>query len=134
MQPRESTPGRLPAQPADALAECVKACFAASRACTACADACLAEDDASHLTQCIRLCLDCAEVSASAGDVANRRIGHNEAVLRDALHACVTACLACAEECDHHIGRRGYSHCAACAEACRRCAEACRKVVDGLPA
>jgi hypothetical protein len=114
----------------DALVRCIEECFDCAQACTACADACLGEESVQRLTQCIRLNLDCAGVCAAAGTIASRRTGSNEAVLRQMLAACETACRLCGEECGRHAGM--HDHCRVCAEACRRCEQACAEAQRGM--
>lgn len=110
------------------LIDCIEACFDCAQTCTACADACLAEDEAHHLKQCIRLDLDCADICDTVGKVATRRTGNNLTTLRVLLAACAEACRVCADECDSHAEM--HEHCAICADACRRCEEACRIMGD----
>ncbi|MEJ2539115.1 MAG: four-helix bundle copper-binding protein [Gemmatimonadota bacterium] len=101
-----------------AAAEC-------SAATTACADACLAEEEVSRLRDCIRSCLDCADLCAVTGRLLARPGKQDADTLRAQLTACENACRACAELCAHHDGM---AHCIACAEVCRRCADACRRM------
>lgn len=46
------------------------------------------------------------------------------------LRACVSACVACAMECESYLN--GHLHCRACAAACRRCEVACRTLMGRL--
>ena len=74
------------------------------------------------MRQCIRACLDCADVCEATGKLAVRRTGSNEAVLRETLELCARICDACAAECEKHE----HEHCRLCAQMCRECAEDCR--------
>ncbi|SEM82330.1 protein of unknown function [Sphingomonas gellani] len=91
--------------------------------CTSCADACLAED--MDMRQCIRTCLDCADVSTAASRLMVRRTGQDIGMLRVQMEACIRACELCAEEC----GRHDHEHCKLCATMCRECLEDCRKAL-----
>jgi hypothetical protein len=114
----------------DALVRCIEECLDCAQICTSCADACLGEAKVQDLTQCIRLNLDCADVCAATAIVASRRTGSNEAVIRQMLSACETACRLCAEECERHAGM--HAHCRICAEACRRCERACAEASGSM--
>jgi hypothetical protein len=98
--------------------------------CASCADACLAEPMVAELRQCIRLNLDCADVCTSVMLMGTRRTGSNEEVIRAMLHACVTACRVCGEECRRHADR--HEHCRICAEACRRCEARCAEALQSM--
>jgi hypothetical protein len=85
-----------------------------------CADACAAE--AMDMRQCIRLCLDVADVCEATTRLGLRRTGSNEQILREMLELCARACDACAAECERH----DHEHCRLCAQICRECAADCR--------
>lgn len=106
-----------------AAAECMLTC-------TTCADACLEEDDPSSMRECIRLNLDCADVSQTTARMIARPGKQDQSVLRAQLDACAAACRACAEECAKH----DHEHCRVCAESCRACAEACDRMKKALVA
>ncbi|HWX51118.1 MAG TPA: four-helix bundle copper-binding protein [Roseomonas sp.] len=114
----------------DALIRCIEECYSCAQTCIACADACLGEQMVQQLAQCVRLDLDCADVCVATGALATRRTGSNEALLRQMLTICETACRTCAEECDRHAGM--HEHCRICAEACRRCAKACQEAAASV--
>jgi Domain of Unknown Function (DUF326) len=90
--------------------------------CNSCADASVAEP--MDMRQCIRLCLDCADVCTAAYRIASRRSGGDRQLIRTMLAACVEVSDRCAEECEFHGAE--HSHCRRCAAACRDCADACR--------
>ena len=104
--------------------------YACAQTCTSCADACLAEPMVAELRQCIRLNLDCADVCATTGTLANRRTGSNEDVMRRMLDACVTACRLCGDECRRHAGM--HEHCRICADACRTCERAGQQALGSM--
>jgi hypothetical protein len=106
------------------LLTAIEACYDCAQTCTSCADACLAEAAVADLRQCIRLNADCADICAAAGAMLGRRTGSNERLIAQVLQACITACAACAEECERHAAMHG--HCRVCAEACRWCERACQ--------
>lgn len=91
--------------------------------CTSCADADVAED--GDMQQCIRNCLDCADICAATARIAVRRTAQNVEVLRAQLELCILACETCAAECEKH----DHPHCTKCAEMCRECAADCRKAL-----
>ena len=91
--------------------------------CTSCADACVAED--MDMAQCIRNCLDCADICGATARLATRRTAQNIEVLRAQLETCIKACETCAAECEGHDN----PHCQLCAKMCRECAEDCRKAL-----
>ncbi len=122
---------RFSSSPAeDVLTRVIVACYDCAQTCVSCADACLGEEEVRHLSQCIRLDLDCADLCCAAGAMASRRTGANPAVLRPVLAACEAACRACAEECERHAEM--HEHCAICAEVCRECETACREALAAL--
>ena len=106
------------------LALAVRHAMFCAAICTSCADACVAEE--MDMRQCVRSCLDCADVCDRVMKVATRRTGSNEVVLREALQLCVTTCDLCAEECAKHDN----DHCRRCAEMCRECAGDCRAALE----
>ena len=106
------------------LALAVRHAMFCAAICTSCADACVAEE--MDMRQCVRSCLDCADVCDMVMKVATRRTGSNEVVLREALQLCVTTCDLCAEECAKHDN----DHCRRCAEMCRECARDCRAALE----
>lgn len=116
----------------DALTHCIDECYACAQTCVSCADACLAEKMVQHLTQCIRLNLDCADICVATGAIATRRTGSNEAVVRSLLEACALACRVCGEECESHA--RKHEHCRICAESCRSCEQACQDAMRSMMA
>jgi hypothetical protein len=85
-----------------------------------------------QVTQCIRLCLDCADVCVATGTVATRRTGSNQVLIRQMLGVCETACRLCGEECERHASR--HEHCRICGEACRRCERACQEAARTITA
>lgn len=111
----------------DALIACIEECFACAQACTACADACLDEETVAKLVRCIRLDLDCSDVSAATGNILSRQTETNSGLVQTMLNACAEACRRCAEECEQHAEH--HEHCAVCAEACRSCEQACQNAL-----
>ncbi|KTR83817.1 ferredoxin [Novosphingobium barchaimii] len=91
--------------------------------CSSCADACVAEQ--MDIRQCVRKCLDCAEVCHATGRMALRRTGENVEALRLMLETCARVCGLCADECVRHDA----SHCKLCAEMCRECAADCSRAI-----
>ena len=108
------------------LGDAVHHAMYCAKMCRSCADADLAED--MDMTECIRLCLDCADVCDATANLGLRRSGSNEAVLREMLEFCARVCDACAAECERHE----HEHCRLCAQMCRECAEDCRKAAASI--
>ena len=118
-----------PALDPSQLAECLTACLECAGCCTICADACLNENEhLNHLTKCISLNGQCADVCAATAGVLARASQGDAAVIRAQLQACVVACQACAQECETHA-KMGMKHCEVCAECCRRCEKACQTLL-----
>ena len=83
------------------------------------------------MVNCIRLCLDCADVCRVTGQLLTRPSHRDAPALRAQLQACIEMCEACADECDRH-GKMGCKHCRICAEACRACGKACQEMAGAL--
>jgi len=94
--------------------------------CTSCADADTAE--AMDMRQCVRTCLDCADICAATARILIRQTGSNANIARAIVETCIAACEACAEECDRH----DHDHCRLCAQMCRECARDCRAALESL--
>lgn len=108
------------------LAEAARMALDCAITCTICADACAAET--VKMSQCIRSCLDAADVCAATARLAVRQTGSNPLALQAILRACIAACDACADECEGHEN----PHCRLCAVACRECADDCREALEML--
>jgi hypothetical protein len=122
-----------PSVDANALVECIQACFDCTQACTADADADLAEPQVQTMIRCMRLCLDCADQCVATGRILSRQTAFDPATARAALQACVQICQVCGDECQHHA-QHGFAHCRTCMEACRRCEQACTTILALLAA
>ena len=114
----------------EALIECIEECVSCAQACTSCADACLGEPMVQQLIQCIRLNLDCADISAATASIATRRSGSNEPTIRSMLQACADICVLCGEECRRHAAV--HTHCRICADACMTCAQTCERALESM--
>jgi len=66
--------------------------------------------------ECVRLCLDCADVCA----LCVRLEARNSEFARDMFALCTKVCEACAEECGKHA--QNHETCKDCAVACTQCA------------
>jgi Domain of Unknown Function (DUF326) len=116
---------------ADVLAAAIDAMSDCAQACTADNAADLSEPNLADMVRCIRLCLDCTDLCATAGAVASRLVDYDPGVLRPLLESCVAICRNCGDECERHAPM--HAHCRVCAEACRRCEQACRALLAALP-
>jgi hypothetical protein len=97
-----------------------------AKMCRSCADASLMED--MDMRQCIRLCLDCADICDATANIGLRHTGSDDQTLREALELCARLCDACAAECERHP----YEHCKLCAQMCRECGEDCRNAAQSV--
>ena len=84
------------------------------------------------LRRCIRLCLDCADVCMTTGQILSGQTEPAWDLVRRQHQACVTDCQVCGQECVRHAD--GHEHCRMCADACRHPEEACNQVLNALPA
>lgn len=80
------------------------------------------------MVQCIRLCLDCADICDATCNVALRQTGNDEQTVRELLELCARTCDSCAAECERH----DHEHCRLCAQMCRECAEDCRNAAEAV--
>jgi hypothetical protein len=115
---------------ADQLVACINECINCAQVCNMCADACLAEQNVSMLVRCIRVNLDCADICSATARILSRQTAWSADIWHHQLHATVTACDACAQECRKHA--QMHEHCRTCAEACQGCIEACNSVISSL--
>jgi hypothetical protein len=113
--------------PHDVLLGCLEACIECAASCTACGDASISEDDVEEMRAVVRRALDCADLCHTTEGIVLRQTAQDIQVLRAAVTACLTACRACADECDKHAAH--HEHCRLCAVACRRCEAACLRVI-----
>jgi hypothetical protein len=130
----DTYPGTVAIMDADALVECIEACFDCTQTCSACADACLGEEMVGHMRRCITMCLNFSDVCATTGRILSRQTAFEPAMARAALQACAEACRLCGEECEHHAQEMDMEHCRVCAEACRRCERACSDALSAVGA
>src|SRR5215204_6748394 len=76
---------------ADALIECIEACFDCAQSCSACADACLGEEMVQHLRRCITMCSNCSDVCATTGRIVSSQNEFETGMARAAPRACANA-------------------------------------------
>jgi uncharacterized membrane protein len=107
----------------DALDDCAQACIAD-------ADADLGEHNVAEMVTFIRLCLDCADICATAAAITSRQSAFDPEVVRPLLETCAASCKSCGDECERHA--RLHEHCRICAEACRRAEQACRELLNAM--
>jgi hypothetical protein len=113
------------------LAACVEACFSCAQTCTTCADACLA-DMPGEMGPCIAQCTNCADLCMTAGRVLSRpsQGGHNAALIRDLLRACLEATRICLAECAGHAD--DMEVCRLCADSCQNTQQRCADILEVL--
>jgi len=115
---------------ADVLAAAIDAMNDCAQACTADNAADLSEPNLADMVRCIRLCLDCTDICATAAAVTSRLVEYDPGVLRPLLESCVAICHSCGDECERHAPM--HAHCRVCAQACRRGEQACRALLAAL--
>ncbi len=102
---------------------CIGACFECGQTSKTCADSCLSEDMGQEMVECIRICLQCADVCNATGYMLLQRIESDESILRNQLRSCIAGCKPCCAECEKHADT--IEQCRVCAESSRNCAEIC---------
>ena len=94
-----------------------KALLDCMAACDACVAACLDQPDRAN---CVRLCLDCADLCVASA----RLMARGSRFHQELCALCADIAEACAAECEKY----DEEHCRSCAEACHHCAAECRKM------
>lgn len=94
----------------------------ATEACAWCADQCIQLAD-PNMVECVRLCIDVAELGETALAMLPRRSRHAATVLQ----AFQQAAEACAQECSRHQ----HAHCQECAEALGHAIDAIQGFLGG---
>jgi Domain of Unknown Function (DUF326) len=112
---------------AELLAGVIEAAADCALACGTDADADLSEPNLADMVECIRLCLDCADICAVTSAMLGRSAHWDRAVVRSLVEACAAICGRCGDECERHATR--HAHCRVCAEACRACETACGELL-----
>lgn len=122
---------RADLQHVEDYAEALRALATCAETCLACADACLGETEhLDRLRRCIRIDLDCADICQATARILGRQTETPHDVVHAQLHACIVACQACGDECEHHADQ--HDHCRICAEACRHCQERCNYLLGEI--
>lgn len=112
------------------IAELIAMLSECAYSCRACADACLAEPMVKDLRSCISTDMACAQVCDTVGALLTRRTAPDTGLLKKAVEMCVTACGACAEDCEAHAEK--HAHCKHCGKICRECEKACLRLAAAL--
>ena len=105
--------------------KCIDACLDCATECNQCAVACLEEKEVQHLTQCIRLDLECAVICRASAELMTS----GSAYAPQLCELCAAICKACAEKCEQHANM-GMEHCRECAEACRACSKETMEIAN----
>ncbi|HWK58392.1 MAG TPA: four-helix bundle copper-binding protein [Parapedobacter sp.] len=92
--------------------------------CEKCANESILRPDHGHLSECIRLSQDCAEICV----LLAKSIKRQSILLPALLDLCEWICNQCARECNKHPA----DHCQQCAAACLLCSEACYLLKERL--
>jgi hypothetical protein len=102
----------------------------ASQAASACADACLNEGMIKDMRECVRTCLDCADVVDATVRCLSRHAGWAESAVPVILTAAVAALGVCAHESARHASM--HMHARLTAETCRKAEAACSELLQSL--
>jgi hypothetical protein len=104
--------------------------YEAAQATTANADAILNANLLRDMKECLRACLDAADVCEAAAKVLSRCTGYDAAVTVQVLGAAVAVLAKCADECARHASM--HMHCRLCSETCRRVEQTCGELLKVL--
>lgn len=102
------------------LQNCIEECLKCMVICNQCYKACLSEGHAGHMSRCIQLDRDCADICQLAASMMARGSEYAKQI----CELCASICEKCGNECKKH----DMEHCQKCAEACFKCAEICRQL------
>ena len=105
------------------LRRAIEAVNACSVQCSLCADSDLARDPAG-MADCIRRCLDCADIAGTTARILSRPTPNGHA-WRGLVEACALACAECAAACRAH----DHPCCQACAAACTEAEQALQQLL-----
>jgi hypothetical protein len=110
------------------LEAAILALYESAQAATANADAILNANLIRDMTDCLRSCLDAADVAETAAKVLSRATGYDPSITGPVLAAAAATLERCGEECARHASM--HMHCRLCAETCRAGAKAVREMLD----
>jgi hypothetical protein len=96
----------------------IAALYESAQAATANADAILNANLVRDMRDCVRSCLDAADVCEAAARVLSRATGYDPEITLSVLDAAVAVLERCGHECARHASM--HMHCRLCAETCRR--------------
>ncbi len=80
------------------FSECAQACMVYSLACTSCATECINEDQMEMMRECIKRCLECADICHLCAQTEQRK----SPFMQEICAMCAKVCEYCAEECSKH--------------------------------
>lgn len=107
-------------------------CQQASQAASLCADASLNEGQVKDMRECVRACLDCADVVDAAVKSLSRHSGWNESAIPAILHAAIVVLGVCAHESARHASM--HMHARLTSETCRKAEAACQRLLESFTA
>jgi hypothetical protein len=102
--------------------------YESAQAATANADAILNANLVRDMIDCLRSCLDAADVAEAAAKVLSRATGYDPSITGSVLAAAVATLERCADECARHASL--HMPCRLCSETCRAGAQATRNMLD----
>lgn len=104
--------------------------YSSAQAATACADGILSANLLRDMTECLRACLDTADVCEATAKVLSRCTGYEASVTGPVLEAAIAVLERCGHECARHASM--HMHCRLCSETCLGAAEACRQMLGAV--
>jgi hypothetical protein len=102
----------------------------AAQVATANADAVLNANLVRDMRDCLRACLDAADVCEAAARVLSRATGYDQAITEAVLAAAVAVLNRCGDECARHASM--HMHCRLAAESVRRAAGKVEEMIGAL--
>jgi hypothetical protein len=104
----------------------------ASQAASVCADACLNEGMIKDMRECVRACLDCADILDATVRTLSRHAGWAESAVPAILSAAVAVLGVCGHESARHASM--HMHARLTSEICRKAELACADLLASLVA
>jgi len=104
----------------------------ASQSASVCADASLNEGQIKDMRECVRTCLDCADIVDATVKTLSRHAGWEQSAAPTVLRAAVAVLDAAAHESARHASM--HMHARLTSETCRKAQAACEELLDSLAA
>ncbi|HXH30109.1 MAG TPA: hypothetical protein VNJ01_04800 [Bacteriovoracaceae bacterium] len=108
--------------------DCIESCFEFASSCWICVDASLNERDHSHLNECIKLSLSCAELCAQAARMLIFQDDYTAEEIEEKVRACIELCKLCLAEYTPNSAR--HEHCLISARCAQDCIRSCENYLE----